>query len=132
MFEQYKTPFNDMYKTFNRYAFDGGFGGLGETLFMSTSSHVFSNHACDHKPNFQDMASILPYTEEFWTMWNPVADRIRSEIQHVTVAARDIERGEMVTDDYTQFDGFMDTDSASASSQVVMVKEWCGGEDTKV
>jgi hypothetical protein len=116
----YNTPFNDMFKSFEFYAFDGGLSGLGETFFMSTSSHVFANHACDHKPNFQDLMTALPYTKALWEMWNPVGDRIRTEISHVTIAARDVKRGEMITDDYTLFDGFMDAEFADE------IKEWCG------
>jgi hypothetical protein len=116
-----------MYDTFEFYAFDGGLSQLGETVFMSTSALVFANHACDHKPNFQDLATALPYTEALWAMWNPVGDRIRTEINHVTIAARDIKRGEMITDDYTQFDGFMgDEIDEHGHSELAEIKEWCG------
>jgi hypothetical protein len=123
----YNTPFNDMFKSFEFYAFDGGLSGLGETLFMSTSSHVFANHACDHKPNFKGLATELPYTGTLWEMWNPVGDRIRTEINHVTIAARDIKQGEMITDDYTDFDNWFknkyDENGISVSTQI---QTWCG------
>jgi hypothetical protein len=116
-----------MYDTFEFYAFDGGLSELGETVFMSTSALVFANHACDHKPNFQDLATALPYTEALWAMWNPVGDRIRTEINHVTIAARDIKQGEMITDDYTDFDNWFknkyDENGISVSTQI---QTWCG------
>jgi hypothetical protein len=105
--EEHNAPFNNMFDTFEFYAFDGGMSNLGETVFMSTSLLVFSNHACDGKPNFEDLATALPYTMAFYEMWNPVATRIRTEIDTVAIAARDIKRGEMITNDYTSFDGFM-------------------------
>jgi hypothetical protein len=124
--ETYNTSFNDMFDTFDFYAFDGGLTGLGETVYMSSSSLVFANHACDNKPNFAGLHDIYPFmVHEFWEQWNPVADRIRSEINHMTIATRDVKRGEMITDDYTAFDGFM-TDEFGETGDLAEIKEWCG------
>jgi hypothetical protein len=124
--ETYNTSFNDMFDTVDFYAFDGGLTRLGETVFMSTSSLVFANHACDHKPNFASLTDIYPFLmHAFWEQWNPLADRFRSEINHITIATRDVKRGEMITDDYTSFDGFM-TDEVDEIGMLAEIKEWCG------
>jgi hypothetical protein len=117
-----------MFDTFEFYAFDGGLTGLGETIYMSTSSHVFANHACDHKPNYAGLAVVYPFMmHEFWEQWNPVGVRIKSEINHITIAAHDIKRGEMITDDYAAFDGFMtDEFDETGHSELTEIKEWCG------
>lgn len=122
---EHDSVFNDMFGAFYRYGFDGGLGGLGETVFMSTSSHVFANHACDHKPNYAGLAEVYPFmTHEFWEQWNPVADRFRSEINHITIAVHDIKRGEMITNDYTRWDGFMNSKGDKWGHP--LIKEWCG------
>jgi hypothetical protein len=121
---EHDSVFNDMFNAFYRYGFDGGLGGLGETVFMSTGSHVFANHACDHKPNYAGLAEVYPFvTHEFWEQWNPVADRFRSEINHITIAVRDIKQGEMITDDYTRWDGFMHSKGNEWGHP--LIKEWC-------
>jgi hypothetical protein len=113
-----------MFDAFYRYGFDGGMGGTGENVYMSTSSQVFANHACDGKPNFADLAKFDPYTDEFWKQWNPVGDRIRGEINHITIAAHDIKRGDMITDDYSRWDGYMHSKGTTHGSP--LIKEWCG------
>jgi hypothetical protein len=126
--ETYNTTFNDLFDTFDFYAFDGGLTGLGETIYMSTSSLVFANHACGHSSNFLGRSgSLLPYAKEIWDMWNPVGVRIRSEMNHAFIATRDVKRGEMITDDYTAFDGFMtDEFDETGHSELTEIKEWCG------
>jgi hypothetical protein len=113
-----------MFDTFYRYGFDGGMGGLGETIYMSTSSHVFANHTCDHKPNFVALEETYPAMSEFWKQWNPVGDRLRTEINHITIAAHDIKRGDMITDDYTRWDNYMNGKGNTWGNP--MLKEWCG------
>jgi hypothetical protein len=121
---EHDTVFNDMFHAFYRYGFDGGMSGMGETVYMSTSSHVFANHVCDQKPNYAGLAEVFPLTLEFWNQWNPVADRFRSEINHITIAVKDIKRGEMITDDYTRWDGYMHSKGNKWGHP--LIKEWCG------
>jgi hypothetical protein len=126
--ETYTTPFNNLVDTLDFYAFDGGMTKLGETVFMSTTSLVFANHACDHKNNFGGISSeaMQPYAE-IWQMWNPVGMRIRSELNHAFIAQRDVKRGEMITDDYERYDGFMtDEFDETGHSGLAEIKEWCG------
>jgi hypothetical protein len=123
--ETYNTSFNNLFETLEFYAFDGGLTKLGETMFMSTSSLVFANHACDHKSNFLGISE--PYENELWQIWNPVGVRIRSELNHAFIATRDVKRGEMITDDYTAFDGFStDEFDETGHSDLSSIKEWCG------
>jgi hypothetical protein len=114
-----------MFDTFDFYAFDGGLSKLGETIFMSTSLLVFANHACNGKPNFEDLATALPFTKVFYEMWNPVATRIRTEIDSIAIAARDIKRGEMITVDYAVHDDFMGDPGDEADSEKAEIKGWC-------
>jgi hypothetical protein len=120
--ETYNTSFNDMFDAFDTYSYDGGMTGLGETVIVSTGSLVFVNHACDQKANFLGIENMLlvPHSAEITEMWNPVGVRIRSELAQAFVAIRDVKRGEMITDDYSLYDGFM-TDESRAE-----MKEWCG------
>jgi hypothetical protein len=124
------SAFNNMFQAFHRYGFDGGMsGGMGETIYMSISQRVFTNHACDHKPNLQGLVEYMPNTEEFWKTLNPVADRLRGEINHITIAARDISKGEMITDDYTRWDGLMHSKQDKWGHP--QITEWCGKDSKK-
>jgi hypothetical protein len=120
--ETYNTPFNNMLDAFETYTFDGGLTGLGETVMVSTGPLVFANHACNQTANFLGI-----HDEQFREMWNPVGVRIRSELAHGFVATRDVKRGEMITDDYSRYDGF-DTDEfdETGHSGLAEIKEWCG------
>ncbi len=60
-------------------------------------------------------------------MWNPVGVRIKSEMNHAFIATRDVKSGEMITDDYSAFDGFMtDEFDETGHSGLAEIKEWCG------
>jgi hypothetical protein len=128
--ETYNTSFNDMFDTFDTYAFDGGQTGLGETVMISTGSLGFVNHACDQKSNFLGLEESLlvpAYSAEIREMWNPVLVRIRSELAQAFVAIRDVKRGEMITDDYSHYNGFMtDEFDETGHSELAEIKEWCG------
>jgi hypothetical protein len=92
---------------------------------------VFTNHACDHKPIFQGIDALPPYTSENWETWNPVSDRIRSELNHLVIISRDVKQGEMITEDYTRFDGFSGRDEEHDwihSEFEEEMKEWCGDD----
>jgi hypothetical protein len=128
-YETYNTSFNDMFDAFDIYAFDGGMTGLGETVMMSTCLLVFANHACNQTANFLGMADsqLGPSAAEIREMWNPVGVRIREEWDHALVATCDVKRGEMITDDYSLFDGFMtDEFDETGHSELTEIKEWCG------
>ncbi len=99
---------------------------MGATIYMSTSSYVFANHACDHKPNFVSLEKAYPFMKELFEQWNPLADRLRTEINHITIAAHDIKRGEMITGDYTRWDGFMNSKGNKWGHP--LIKEWCGAD----
>jgi hypothetical protein len=126
--ETYNSSFNGMYNTFDFYGFDGGLTGLGEIVYIPTGSLSFANHACGHKSNFLGRSdAMLPYAKEIWDMWNPVGVRIRTELNHVFIATRDIQRGEMITDDYTTYDNFVpDAMNEAGQSGQSEIKEWCG------
>jgi hypothetical protein len=85
------------------------------------------NHACGGKPTFVHLSSYYPWFDELWDQWNPVGCRLVSEINHATIAAYDLKKGDMVTDDYSQWDGFM---SNRAGKKYLYVdgwdEKWCG------
>jgi len=119
----------DLYKFLYIYGHDGGMGGTGDTFFCSLLSlHTFSNHACDHKPNFSNIYQEDSWTKDLWEIWNPVANRIWMELEHLTVATRDIAKGEMITDDYSSWEGFAhaDDNKLGVHAQFNQFKEWCG------
>jgi hypothetical protein len=125
--DSHETRFNDMFDAFYEYAFDGGLASTGEIMYMSTSLHVFTNHACG-TPNLQGLMEAMPFTKEFWQVWNPVADRRRSEINAITITARDIKAGEMITDDYSRWDGYFANKNKEHGHP--LLKEWCGNDSS--
>lgn len=126
--DKHNSVLNNMYTTWDFFAFGGGMSGLGETVYMSTSALVFANHACDHKPNIQSITQALPYTKELFETWHPVADRFRTELHHFMVTTRDIKKGEMITDDYASFESFTERDESTnwEHGDLPGVRKWCG------
>mmetsp|Transcript_12888 Transcript_12888/g.17972 ORF Transcript_12888/g.17972 Transcript_12888/m.17972 type:complete len:792 (+) Transcript_12888:64-2439(+) len=118
------SPQYSTFKKFTQtYGFDGGLGGTGDKFILSLLSlHTFANHACDHKPNLDGIYDALPWTRELFDRWNPVAARIMNELDHAVVATRDIPKGEMITDDYTQWDKF----SFGKEERLAILKKWVG------
>mmetsp|Transcript_12887 Transcript_12887/g.17967 ORF Transcript_12887/g.17967 Transcript_12887/m.17967 type:complete len:756 (+) Transcript_12887:64-2331(+) len=76
----------------------------------------------DNKPNLGSIYDVLPWTRELFDRWNPVAARIMNELDHAVVATRDIPKGEMITDDYTQWDKF----SFGKEERLAILKKWVG------
>lgn len=107
-----KESGSDRYSKFRNFVsqvgHDDRFGGSlngGETLYGSTLSlQAFTNHACDHKPNFRSIYYEMPYTQEMFTGWHPVGEGLKVELAHAKVATRDIKKGEMITEDYSDWD----------------------------
>jgi len=122
---------SDNYKSFFKfleiYQHEGG--GTSNTVHNSMLSlHTFANHACDHNPNFKGIYEELPWSQELFVLWNPVGTRIRTELEHVVIATRDVKEGEMLTADYTEWDRY----SFSTTERTEKFKEWCGKDYTPV
>jgi hypothetical protein len=47
-----------MFHAFYRCGFDGGMSGMGDIIYIPTSSHVFANHVCDQTPNYAGLAEV--------------------------------------------------------------------------
>jgi hypothetical protein len=43
-----------------------------------------------------DVEHVYPWLEDISDRWDPVASRIHAELEHMTIAARDIKKGEMM------------------------------------
>jgi hypothetical protein len=60
------------------------------------SFHTFSNHECNGKYNMADVDEVYPWLDDIGDRWDPVASRIFGELDHGTIAVRDIKKGEMM------------------------------------
>jgi spermidine synthase/S-adenosylmethionine/arginine decarboxylase-like enzyme len=119
------TQFNDFVNWVDIYGYDGGSSGLGDRVMISFNSrHNFENHACDGQPNLGNAERNYPWTDiAFYDQWNPVGVRIQGELDHLKIASRDIKKGELVTDDYSKWDGFLQ--STTGRYDVSRLERWC-------
>lgn len=118
--------YKELYDFLYIYGHDSGQGATGSDFYCSSLSlHTFANHDCDHNPNFAGLASVKSWSAELWMQWNPVGTRIMKELDHVTIATRDIAKGEMITDDYSDWDGFAHAKGDQLKGHA-QFKEWCG------
>jgi spermidine synthase len=119
------TQFNDFVNWVDTYGYDGGSSGLGDRVMISINSHHnFENHACDHQPNLGNAERNYPWADhDFYELWNPVGARIQGELDHLKIASRDIKKGELVTDDYSKWDGFLQ--STTGRYDMSRLERWC-------
>lgn len=120
-----KTRFHDFEAWIEFYGYDAGPSGTGDYILTSLSYQTFQNHACDRKPNFVDVEVAFPWTGGLFDRWNPVASRIQVEIDHLTIAARDIAKGEIITGDYYSFDGFLGCQETDDCSNNEWIERMC-------
>lgn len=118
--------YKELYDFLHFYGHDGGQGGTGDRFYTSgLSMHTFANHACDRKPTHRAIYNEFDWGIDLYQYWNPLGARIPSELDHITIATRDIKQGEMITDDYTNWDGIAQS-SAEKVTYDHKFKEWCG------
>ena len=102
------TPFHEFAKWVDFYGYDSGTAGTGELVEVGLSYNSFVNHACDGRPNFDDIEVVFDWWNDMEDEgWNPVISRIEGEVSHLAVASRDVVKGEQITGNYTSFDGFV-------------------------
>lgn len=70
--------------------------------------------------NFEKWA---PWTKQAMRGWNPIRVRLAGELDHFKVAARNIEPGELILDDYSKWDGFLQ--SRNGKQDFSRLDEWC-------
>jgi hypothetical protein len=107
-FGDLNSTFGSFFHWQERYGFDAGDDETGEIIYTGALSLMsFNNHACDQDPSIVGLDKVYSWMEdEFWSVWNPVASRFRTEINHAAIFAKDVKKGDPINDDYTRWDHF--------------------------
>jgi hypothetical protein len=126
------SRFGDFVKWQERYGFDGGDDESGEIIYTGALSLMsFSNHACNHEPTIVGFDTVYPWMdEEFYDMWNPVASRFRSELNHAQIFIRDVKKGDPIMVDYTRWDHFHANRNERQRGHEG-IRRWCDEETTE-
>jgi hypothetical protein len=108
MFGDAPSPHSQFWNWQDQYGFEGGDDETGETIFTGSLSMLsFKSQACGRNPAIARFVDAFPWMAEFWQVWNPVASRFWSELNHAAVFVRDTKKGERITSDYSRWNSFL-------------------------